>query len=379
MSNVSRRNVVKYLGLSAAAAPFFGLLNACTSDGAAQPAGSASSGSNTTELKSSSDAAVSTVAIDTSKVGKVKVALSSSTIDTYLVQRAGPLMFGSDFGLDIKEEDIIGFDSHATAVQTALAGSVNIVGASTVGNLAVIAQGAPFKIFQPYSLLDDFVIATVPSIKTFQQLKDEKPVIGIDSAGGAARTIMDAIFMSNNTGFTVNDLENVQNIESSGGRTSALASGQIQVTSIHKGQVDQIMASGVEVNILATLYDSTPMYLKESFAAPEAWLAENKDTAAAFAASVIKASRVLSTDVDAFIEACHTVLKEPPSDENLKADFELISSYTFWPAETTGLEPERLDFMIDLAEREGMLAPGVITSAKAIDSAPSEAAMAYLS
>jgi ABC-type nitrate/sulfonate/bicarbonate transport system substrate-binding protein len=352
MNPMDRRRFLRIMGASAAL-PLAGGLAAC---------GGSSSGSGGSS----------------NKVGKLKLAISSTPLDTYLVQIAGPLLYGKDFGLHMTKDDILIFQSHATAVQAALSGKVNAVGASTMANMAAIAQGTPFKLFQPYSLVDDYVIASTGSIDSLGTVKSKNAVIGIDSEGGAARTAMDAMLTAKNAGYVVGDLQHIQDIESSGERQSALASSQVQVTVIHKAQADQVKQQGKTVHELATLYESAPNYLKESYAAPKAWLDENLATATALSASIIKASRELRASEDAFISAVKKLIDEPPSDQELKGAYALIKQYDFWPAKVTGLEKNRLDFMINLGITEKILNKGAVTADKVVDMRPVNAALKKL-
>lgn len=356
MNPMDRRQFLRLLGAAGAATPLAGALAACGGDTTSSGSGGSQSG----------------------KVGRLKLAISSTPLSTYIVQIAGPLLYGKDFDLDITKDDILVFQSHATAVQAALSGQVSAVGASTMGNLSVIAQGSPFKLFQPYSLVDDYVIAATHDISSLGDVKAKNAVIGIDSPGGAARTGMDAMLTASNAGFIVDDLKHVQDIESSGERTSALASNQVQVTVIHKSQVDQIKAQGKSVNELATLYESAPKYLKETYAAPVKWLDENLATATALSASIIKASRELRASEEAFLDACKQLIEEPPTDKELKAAYALVRKYDFWPAQVTGLEKDRLQFMIDLGEKETILNKGAVTPADVVDMRPIDAALKKL-
>jgi NitT/TauT family transport system substrate-binding protein len=288
------------------------------------------------------------------------------------------LLYGKDFGLDMSKDDILVFQSHATAVQAALSGKVNAVGASTMGNLSVIAAGSPFKIFAPYSLVDDYVVASVGDIKSFQDIKDKNAVVGIDSQGGAARTAMDAILVSQGAGFLVGDLKNIQDIESSGERASALAAGQVQVSVVHKSQADKAATAGKQVNILASLYEAAPKYLKEVYAAPSKWLDANQATATALTASIVKASREMRASQDTFVNAVKQLIKEPPSDAELQAAWQLIKQYDFWPAAVTGLESDRMKFMLDLGVKEEILVDGRLTSDSVVDMRPMNAALQQL-
>lgn len=369
MSPMDRRQFLRIAGASALTLPLAGMLDACSSSKSSTSTSSASTAASSAPAGGGGGGG---------QVGKLKIAISSSTLPTYLPQIAGPLLYGKDFGLDMTKDDIVVFQSHATAVQAALSGQVNAVGASTMANLSVIAQGSPFKIFAPYSLVDDYVVASLGDIKTLQDIKDKNAVVGIDSQGGAARTAMDAILVSQNAGFLVGDLKKIQDIESSGERSSALAAGQVQVSVVHKSQADKATAAGKQVNILASLYQSAPKYLKEVYAAPSKWLEANQATAAALTASIVKASREMRASQDTFVNAVKQLIKQPPSDAELQASWQLIKQYDFWPAAVTGLESDRMNFMLDLGVKEGILAQGRLTPDAVIDITPMNAALKQL-
>jgi NitT/TauT family transport system substrate-binding protein len=374
MNRMDRRQFLRIAGASAFTLPLAGVLDACSSD--SKPPSSASSGSSAAGASASGGGGGA--GGGGGQVGKLKLAISSSTLPTYLPQIAGPLLYGKDFGLDMSKDDILVFQSHATAVQAALSGKVNAVGASTMANLSVIAAGSPFKVFAPYSLVDDYVVAGIGDIKSIQDIKDKNAVIGIDSQGGAARTALDAVLVSQNAGFLVGDLKKTQDIESSGERASALAAGQVQVTVIHKSQADKAAAAGKQVNILASLYEAAPKYLKEVYAAPSKWLDANQATAAALTASIVKASREMRASQDTFVNAVKQLIKQPPADAELQAAWQLIKQYDFWPAAVTGLESDRMTFMLDLGVKEEILVDGRLTSDAVVDMRPMNAALKQL-
>jgi NitT/TauT family transport system substrate-binding protein len=189
---------------------------------------------------------------------------------------------------------------------------------------------------------------------------------------------MDAVLVSQNAGFLVGDLKKTQDIESSGERASALAAGQVQVTVIHKSQADKAAAAGKQVNILASLYEAAPKYLKEVYAAPSKWLDANQATATALTASIVKASREMRASQDTFVNAVKQLIKQPPSDAELQAAWQLIKQYDFWPAAVTGLENDRVQFMLDLGVMEEILVEGRLTSDSVVDMRPMNAALQQL-
>jgi len=352
MSSMDRRRFLQVAGVSALALGAAGTLAACGS-------------SDSDGQKSGGD----------DKVGPLKLASSSSPQPTYLTQVAGPVIYGEEFGLKMTMDDIVIFQSHATAVQATLSGQVQAVGASTMAHLTVAAQGSPFKIFQPFSIVDDYILVSNGKATTIEEIKTKNVTVGIDSLGGAAHSSMDAMLIEANAGFLVGDLENVQGIESSGERQAAFGTRTVDVTMIHPWQAELAKQQGVDYIVLSSMYEGLPNYLNQCYAAPTAWLEKNLATATALSASVIKASQVFSTDEQAFLDACKKILTSPPSDQILQDDFELMKQYAMLPSTVTGLEPARLDFMIDLGKKEGILTGDTVTAKSVVDGRANEAAL----
>src|SRR5690606_33776378 len=145
----------------------------------------------------------------------------------------GPVLVGTKFGLPaMTRDDFNVFDSSTTVSQSALSGQVNLVGQSMMAQLLIADKQLPFKIFTPFSLSDDFVIAARPEVETLEALKAPKNVLAADSAGGAGQTVANAMLKARDAGFLVADIPKVVTIESSGERTSALASGDCDATVI---------------------------------------------------------------------------------------------------------------------------------------------------
>jgi NitT/TauT family transport system substrate-binding protein len=244
-----------------------------------------------------------------------------------------------------------------------------------MAQLLLIDKGLPFKIFTPYTLSDDFVIAANDKVKTIADLKKPGVVVGSDSPGGAGTTIFDAMLKSANAGFLLSDLKKKVTIESSGERASALASGDCDATIIHLPQAHD---AGKErkVNIVARLYGEVPNFLKETYAARTDWLESNQATAAAVTASVIQSSRDLLKDYSAFDGAVKQLMEEPPDDADLQELFKILTSNDIYPV-NGDLTDERVQYMIDLGKEEGVLKSD-LTPDKVLDRRPMQRAMELL-
>lgn len=322
------------------------------------------SGSDTTTAAPAEDLEVPTIG------------MSSSVQPSYILAMDGPLTYGSEFGLPVTADDFVSFDSHATVVQAALSGQVDIVGASTMAHLAIISEGQEFRIFAPMNHADDFVIAGRGEADEIADMTDPAFAVALDEPGGAGAAIVDAMLLAADAGFISSDLTEALIIGSSGGRTSALASGDADMTGIHLYQAESVDAETGDVNIIASLYDTVPVFMMQAYAAPADWLDENLDVAAAFTAGLIMSARSIHADFDAFKTAVVNYIPEPPDDATLQSIWDLASEYDFWPVQG-GLEDERIQFMIDLGVTQGLLSDGMAVD-DVVDRRPLEMALEML-
>ena len=360
MLDVSRREFLRRTGVGAGGVVSLGglsaLLAACGDDGeSGDGKGAAAAGG---------------------KVVKPKIGLSSTPQASYIPVISGPILAGATFGLPkMTIDDFTIFDSSTTLSQSALSGQVDIVGQSTMAQLLLIDKGLPFKIFSPFTLSDDFVIAGRKDITTVAQLKDPSTVVASDSPGGAGQTVFDAMLKANNAGFLVTDIPKKVIIESSGERARALASGDCDATVIHLVQANEV-AKQTDINIIAKLYGQVPHFLKETYSARADWIDENVETAAAVTASVIQSSRDLLENYAAFEGAVNQLMEEPPDAPSLKALYKIIQDNEIYPA-NGDLTDERTQYMIDLGKEEGLLKTD-LTPDKVLDRRPMERAMELL-
>ena len=359
MAEVSRREFLRRSGIGAGGVVTLGslsaLLAACGGDD------EESGGSGATENKVN----------PTPTIG-----LSSSPGASYLPVIAGPILAGSQFGLKMTKDDFTIFDSSTTLTQSTLSGQADIAGQSTIAHLLLIDRGQPFKLFATYSLSDDFVIAGRGDIKTIEQLKDPSTVVASDSPGGAGQAVFDAMLKANDAGFLVTDIPKKIIVESSGERTSALASGDCDATVIHIVQANAVQKETGDVNIIAKLYGEVPNFMKEAYAARTDWLDENIETAAAVTASVIQNSRDLLASYEAFVDASEQLMEEPPPEEELKELFDILKQNEIYPVDG-GITDERLQYMIDLGKEEGIIEKD-LTPEDVFDPRPLERAMELL-
>lgn len=271
-----------------------------------------------------------------------------------------PLVYGvghhaADFDLDISvEQNIISFDAHTNVTQTVRDGKAQVMATSMSTILDAREHGDNVKIFCPYVSMDDFVLAGANGVNTAAQLFDPSTRVGIDSPGGAGAIVLNALLHGVGEPRDVHEIPNQQIIESSSARTAAWAAGTVDATVIHDTQFDGAEATVNQPVRIASLYDNVPSFIKTAQAARADWLEQNRELAARYCATTLRAMRELRGDFALFQTAVEKYVEVPPSEESLRELFALIQRYPFW-TDDGGLSEDGVQFMIDIATESGVL------------------------
>ena len=263
--------------------------------------------------------------------------------------------YGGDYGLAISlEKSVTTLDTHTKAVQTLLDGKAQVMATSVSAILDAREQGENVKMFCPFVSMDDFVLAGANGINNAGQLFEPSTRVGIDSPGGAGAIVLNALLAGIGEPRDVDELPNQQIIESSSARTAAWAAGELDATVIHDTQYDGAQASVDRPVEIATLYENAPRFIKVAQAARAGWLAQNRELAARYCATTLRAMKALRSDFTLFQAAVNEYVGAPPSDQSLRELFALINQYPFWTDEG-GLTDDSVKFMIDIATESGVL------------------------
>jgi hypothetical protein len=215
-------------------------------------------------------------------------------------------------------------------------------------------HGDNLKIFCPYVSMDDFVLAGANGVNTAGQLFEPSTRVGLDSPGGAGAIVLNALLHGVGEPRDVHEIPNPQIIESSSARTAEWAAGQLDATVIHDTQFDGAEAMVNQPVRIASLYDNVPGFIKTAQAAPADWLVQNRELAARYCATTLRAMRELRSDFALFQAAVDEYVEAPPSEESLRELFDLIQRHPFW-TDDGGLSEDSVRFMIDIATESDVL------------------------
>ena len=285
----------------------------------------------------------------------LRVVLGSQPQASQIPLVYGISRYGRDFGLAKSvEQNVTKFDSHTNAVQTLLDGKAQIMATSLSAILDAREQGDDVKMFCPYVSMDDFVLAGANGVHNAGQLFDPSTRVGIDSPGGAGAIVLNALLAGTGEPRDIDEIPNQRVIESSSARTTAWADGTLDATVIHDTQYDGAEASVDRPVLIATLYENAPGFIKVAQAARADWLAQNRDLAARYCATTLRAMKTLKSEFALFLSAVNEYTDAPPSEESLRELFELIQRYPFW-TDDGGLSDDSVKFMIDIARESGVL------------------------
>ena len=130
--------------------------------------------------------------------------------------------------------------------------------------------------------------------------------------------------------------------------------GGLDATVIHDTQYDGAQGSVNRPVEIATLYDNAPEFIKVAHAARADWLVENRELAARYCATPLRAMRELRGDFALFQSAVDEYVADPPSEASLRELFALIQRYPFW-TDDGGLSDDSVAFMINMATESGVL------------------------
>lgn len=285
----------------------------------------------------------------------LRIVLGSKPQPSQIPLVYGVARYGGDFGLTLSvEQNVMHVDHHVNAVQTLLDDKAQVLATSFSAILDARENGEDIKVFCPYVSTDDFVLAGANGVNNAGQLFEPSTRVGIDSPGGSGAIVLNALLSGAGEPRDVHEIPNQRILESSTARLDAWIAGEVDATVVHETQYEGAKALVNRPVLIATLYEDVPGFVKVAQAAPAGWLAENRELAARYCATTLRAMKTLKSDFALFRSAVDEYVDAPPSEESLRELFGLIQRYPFW-TDDGGLSDEAVQFMIDIATESGVL------------------------
>lgn len=277
-----------------------------------------------------------------------RIASSTGVIPIFVQQAAGPLLYGSEFGLDVPEENFVVLQSHTVATQTVLSGDADVISGSVFGVMAAVTQGLPVKMFGGARNRDD-VLAALPPVTKFEDIFREDVRVTVDSKGGTASAELQALMDASGSDAAVGTLPGITILESSGQRQAALAAGQVEAAIMHIDQFWAVQEERPEAKIIARSVD-IPVFPIAVYAGLEPWLDKNQATATALVNSVTACCKAFNEDFNEFRTAVERLVEEPPPQDQLRRLHEFAVENEIWPVEPL-LTEDAFKLAADLATK----------------------------
>src|SRR5690606_18457180 len=180
----------------------------------------------------------------------VTLARASSLTPNMINDVAGPLDVGPEFGLSMEESDITTFSSSSTALQNVLSGSSTIANLATTSTLLALEEGLPVKVICPQVTTFDAQIVTTADISTLEELGENLDLpIALEGPGGAFNVLMDLVLTEQDLDYRSGDFTNVETLEDSSQRLSAMLNGDVNAAVLFTYQVNEVIAELGEENV----------------------------------------------------------------------------------------------------------------------------------
>jgi ABC-type nitrate/sulfonate/bicarbonate transport system substrate-binding protein len=317
--------------------------------------------------------------------GEVKIVLSGATVEDKIPQ-SGAWRFGPEFGFaDQDASDIQAIESHATASQLFLSGRADVMEGTFIVAAQLVQEGQDVRAFCPEEIdtlehlvgvgIDDIADITDPDIR-----------VGVDSPGGLINYLMNHVFrakgLTNEDGepLITDDLENVKILEDGGLRLAALAQDEIDVGSLdlfEQAQLEkQVGGTEEDFALLSVTAQDIEDAVGSVFIAKKEWIDEDPDRAAAFCATILKATRTLATDVDEYLEWAEDV-SALEFDEKIQREVWAFSRENgVWPYDGSILNPDTVATDLEVLVDSGLLEEAALDLEfeDIVDTGPSEQA-----
>ena len=278
-----------------------------------------------------------------------RIASSTGVIPIFVQQAAGPLLYGSEFGLDIPEENFVVLQSHTVATQTVLSGDADVISGSVFGVMAAVTQGLPVKIFGGARNRDDDVLAALPPVTKFEDIFRDDVRVTVDSKGGTASAELQALIEASGSDAAVGTLPGITILESSGQRQAALAARQVEAAIMHIDQFWAVQEELPEAKIIARSVD-IPVFPIAVYAGLQPWLDDNQATATALVNSVTACCKAFNEDFNEFKTAVQRLVEEPPPQAQLRRLHEFAVENEIWPVDPV-LTEDAFKLAADLATK----------------------------
>ena len=314
---------------------------------------------------------------DKGSTKSVTYAITSPVVPPQLPPYMGPVIYGKDFGIIVKESNLKKLNSTPTALQLLLSGKIDATSGAFLGYLQAREKQPQLRAFCPeQATTNAVVVSTNPKIKSLKDLGDKSVRVLVESPGGPNDFFMNEAFKASGSDLSVESLKNTRIVENMEQRFSSLAGKQADVGVVWNYNVSDLEKSvgKANVTVLANFADYPSVYL--AYISSTKWLDAHQDEAAAFCAAVLKSNRENAASLDTFKKFIATYVEGKPPAEQIDMTWKAANESTMWPFES-GLAQSDVDPLLKIA-RDNKLITTDLTYQDVVDPRPFKAALKLL-
>lgn len=269
-----------------------------------------------------------------------------SSVIAYVADKEG--LF-KKYGVDV---ELRPFDSGTAATRAALAGDIDAAIGPTPTVVTQISN-ANANIVGFYGFPNpDWILATTDPSKTCKDVAGQP--VGVDTPGGARSLALRSLLANGCPGVKI---DSVQQVALSSNSAAALIAGQLSFAVLHLDDVAVVENQGKKVKTLLTIAETNPDSHYLLVVARRDKLAENRQAYVGLTAGLIAAAKFMYDPKNADAVA-DDAAATGHSHAIAKGALKEFLDHKMWVTDTDGMDPKRLQAVIDEQVKVGTITPG---------------------
>ena len=266
--------------------------------------------------------------------------------------------------------DLAQFESGLQSLRGGVAGSVDLLGASSEPVITAISRGAKIRSIFSYAHKLTVVMVAQKSIQKSAELRGKN--LGIQEVGAFREVMTRAVLQT--AGLTAQDVNYIP--VSSAGYITALLGNKIDTAILHIDQAYMARTKEASLHVLVPLWEIMPSYWYGTFSTTEDFLRKEPDLLARAVGAIIKAHRFMYRNKDRTLELASKHTGYPK--EVLSPAYDALAAAKVWPV-NDGMPAEMVNTTINKMVEIGMLKETEKPKAEqVVDRGPANAAVGKL-
>lgn len=247
------------------------------------------------------------------------------------------------------------FNSDTLSLQTLIAGQTDSSGIfpPTVYQ-GYVSGNTNLRLPTPISQGTDYVMAVSEDV-SLSDFEGGDASFGISTPGALSH--LQPMYVFKEKGIDTDKIDFIK-IGSSGNRTSALASGQIQGAALHESQLRQLENEGAGVKMTDKLRDYFPNFIQNSLVTTTQFINKHPNYYQTYIDALVRANEKASNDFEWVFQKLQKYQATERDKESVKQEWELqANELEAWPYEKDDWNEDSYQRLLDLAAIEGQINP----------------------